>query len=72
MRMTTPSGGAVAPAVTASAARAGTGVPWRQVAAARAVRVSAWAAVSGGRTRRGPCRSMRRARRGLRAQMVRP
>src|SRR3954468_14364175 len=70
--MVGPSGGAQAPARTAAAPRTTGGGPGRQVSAARAHSRAPYSDAIGIRARRGPCRSTRAARSGIRKTAAAP
>ena len=71
-RITTPSGGAHAPAAAASPAIAAPPAPERGGINAMATRTAAKPAAIGGSARRGPCRSTMRARNGDASTTVTP
>ena len=72
VRITTPSGGAQAPAAAASTMIAASFPPGRACSTVMATSRPAKAAAIGGRALRGPCRSTSRARTGDATTVVRP
>ena len=72
VRITTPSGGAQAPAAAARTAIAASLTPERAGITAMATRTAAKPAAIGGSARRGPCRSTIQARNGDTSTMVTP